>query len=108
MIGPIVLQALNDATPWVGTDHGIADVCFHISGAWTGTIVFEACVQGQEANATPIAVSAIATPGTLVTTTTVVGLFKTNQGLAGGLKVRARLSVLGTGAATVHATEAEG
>lgn len=102
------LAALNDTTDWVGNPNGIADVAFQITGTWTGTITFEACTEGNEAAATPIAVSAVATPGTLVTTATVNGLFKTNNGFAGGLKVRARLSVVGTGAALVTAVSADG
>ena len=91
----VTLQNVNDATPWIGNDLSVCDAVFQIIGAFggLGTITFEACLQGQEANATPIGVSAVASPGTLVTTATAPGIFKTNQGFAGGLKVRARVTV---------------
>lgn len=92
---PIVtLQALNDATPWVGNDLSTSDAVFQIIGAFgaAGIITFEGCIAGQEANPFPIGVSALATPGTIVTTAAAPGIFKTNQGFAGGLKVRARVT----------------
>lgn len=104
------LALLNDVSEVVSHEQRAADAVFQILGTWTGTITFEAVTQdnaGTAANWTPIAVSAAATPGTLVTTATANGLFKTQNAWAGGLLVRARLSILGTGAALVTAKTAD-
>lgn len=106
MYGPYSLAVTDAATDWIGCEDGAADAVFQLTGTWTGTVTFEACVPGNEASATPLAVSAAATPGTLVTTATANGLFKTNSAWAGGLKVRARFSTASSGAVVVRATTA--
>lgn len=107
MQGPTTLQALNDVSPWISNEHGITDAIFQLLGTFVATITFEACTQGNEANAIPIAVSALATPGTLVTSATAPGIFKTQGGWAGGLKVRARISAYTSGSVVVSANSAE-
>lgn len=103
------LAVAGDATDWHGGDYAGADVAFHITGTWTGTITFEAKVAGAaDAAATPFAMSAAATPGTLVTTATANGLFRSNNGWAGGLMVRARFTTASSGAAVVYPATAGG
>jgi hypothetical protein len=103
----VTLDANGEATPWYGVPHGVGDVAFHLTGTFVATVTFEACVEGNEANATPIAVSAIATPGTLVTTAAAAGLFKTQNGWAGGLKVRARITAYTSGSVVIRASSSE-
>jgi hypothetical protein len=107
MHGPYELGAAEAVTPWFGPPHGVGDVAFQLTGTWVATVTFEACIEGNEASATPIAVSAAATPGTLVTTAAANGLFKTQNGWAGGLKVRARISAFTSGVVVVRAADAE-
>jgi hypothetical protein len=107
MHGPYELDTNGEATPWFGPPHGVGDVAIQITGTWTGTITFEACIEGNEASATPIAMSAALTPGTLVSTAIANGLFKTQNGWAGGLKVRARCTAAMTGTAVVRASSSE-
>jgi hypothetical protein len=104
------LSATNDVSEVVGHPQLAADAVFQILGTWSGTITFEAVTQGNEAttaNWTPIAVSAAATPGTLVTTATANGLFKTKDAWGGGVLVRARLTTATSGTALVTATSSD-
>lgn len=105
-VGPTTLQAVNDVTPWVSEPNGYCDAVFQILGTFVATITFECCTEGNEANPTPIAVSAAATPGTLVTTASAPGVFKTQNGWGGGLKVRARVTAYTSGSAQVTAASA--
>jgi hypothetical protein len=107
MHGPYTLDTNGEATPWFGVPHGVGDVAIQITGTWTGTISFEACVEGNEAAATAISMVEVDDPATPVTSTTANGLFKTLNGLAGGLKVRARSTAAMTGAAVIRASSSE-
>ena len=102
------LTLVNDATEWIGHPGIYSDAVFQITGTWTGTVTFECCTQGNEAAPTPIAVSAVATPGTLVTTATANGVYRTNNGTAGGLKVRARYTTATSPSPVVTAVFADG
>lgn len=101
------LTATAPNSQWIGCQIAAADAVFQLTGSWTGTVTFEGCVEGQEGAAVPIAVSAVATPGTLVTSATANGIFRTNNGWAGGMKLRARFSTPTSGTVVVNAQSAD-
>src|SRR6187402_1725900 len=91
---PIVLRTLN-ASAAMGVS-GYGGVAFQIQGTYSGTITFEASVQGSEF----VALRVVETDNsTAVTTTTGTGIF---VGSAVGLTtVRARMSSFSSGGASV-------
>lgn len=100
-VGPTTLTATNDATPWIGNQNAACDAVFQLLGTWTGTVTFECCTEGNEAN--PVAMSVTpAAGGAAVTTATANGLWRTLNGSAGGVKARARFTTASSG--TVVAT----
>jgi len=79
-------------------------VVLQVTGTFTGTITFEASVDGTNYVAIAMKASAQTTATTLVTTTTTVGVFSLNiQGLP---NFRARMSAYTDGSAVVTASVA--
>jgi hypothetical protein len=79
-------------------------VVLQVTGTFTGTITFEASVDGTNYVALAMKASAQTTATTLVTTTTTVGVFSLNiQGLP---NFRARMSAYTDGSAVVTASVA--
>jgi hypothetical protein len=77
-------------------------VVLQVTGTFTGTITFEASVDGTNYVALAMKASAQTTATTLVTTTTTVGVFSLNiQGLP---NFRARMSAYTDGSAVVTAS----
>jgi len=93
------LDALNEALTLAVDD---ADsVALQVTGTFTGTITFEASVDGTNYASVAVKASSQTTATTLVTTTTATGVFTLNtQGLP---HVRARMSAYTDGEATVLA-----
>lgn len=76
-------------------------VALQITGTFTGTITFEASVDGTNWASVAVKASSQTTATTLVTTTTAAGVFTLNtQGLP---YVRARMSAYTSGSATALA-----
>jgi hypothetical protein len=74
-------------------------VAVQVTGTFTGTITFEASVDGTNYVAIAMKASSQTAAATLVTTTTTVGLF--SVGIQGFTNFRARMSAYTDGAAVV-------
>jgi hypothetical protein len=77
--------------------NGVTTVAIQITGTWTGSILFEATVDGT--NFFPITMHPIAGFGALITSVTANGQWQGD--IAGYAAVRARCSVTGSGTAVV-------
>ena len=74
-------------------------VAVQVTGTFTGTITFEASVDGTNYVALAVKASSQTAAATLVTTTTTVGLF--SVGIQGFTNFRARMSAYTSGTAVV-------
>lgn len=91
---------IADAALTLGTADADS-VALQVTGTFSGTITFEASVDGTNWAALAVKASSQTAAATLVTTTTAAGVFTVNtQGLP---NIRARMSAYTSGAAVVTA-----
>jgi hypothetical protein len=94
----VSLTSASPTTPWYDAGQTTSGrLSLQLTGTWTGTVTFETCVAGQEANA--VTVTAIPTnSATGVTTTTANGVWDIDLA---GRKARANFSTATSGTVVV-------
>lgn len=94
----VSLTSASPTSPWYDAGQTTSGrVAFQLSGTWAGTVTFECCVAGQEANAVTILATAPSVTSGAATTTT-SGVYVID---AGPLKVRANFSTATSGTVVV-------